>query len=124
MWSSDRPRAHQEAVVEINTQEYKRVTVVTVKGRVDSATSGELEASLKRLAEKAQSNLVLDLGGVEFLSSSGLRVLVTALKAARQAGGDVIIARPAEQAADAISIAGLDKLFKSYPDREAAVASF
>jgi len=110
--------------VEINTQEYKRVTVVTVKGRVDSATSGELEAALKRLAEKAQTNLVMDLGGVEFLSSSGLRVLVTALKAARQAGGDLIVARPAEQAADAISIAGLDTLFKTYPDREAAVASF
>jgi anti-anti-sigma factor len=110
--------------VEITTQEYKRVTVVTVRGRVDSSTSGELEATLRKLAEKAQTNVVMDLGGVEFLSSSGLRVLVTALKAARQAGGDVVLARPAEQAADAISIAGLDTLFKSFPDREAAVASF
>ncbi len=110
--------------MEITTHEYKRVSVVAVKGRVDSATSGELETTLKRLAEKAQTNLVLDLAGVEFLSSSGLRVLVTAMKAARQAGGDLVIARPAEQAADAISIAGLDTLFKSYPDREAAVASF
>jgi len=110
--------------VETTTHEYKRVTVVTVKGRVDSATSGELEATLKRLAEKAQTNLILDLGGVEFLSSSGLRVLVTALKASRHAGGELVLARPAEQAADAISIAGLDALFKTYPDREAAVASF
>jgi len=110
--------------VEISVQEYKRVAVVTVKGRVDSATSGELENSLRSLLDSGHVNLVLDLSEVQFLSSSGLRVLVSALKSARSAGGDLCLARPADQAADAIAIAGLDALFKTYPDREAAIGSF
>ncbi|MEW6568274.1 MAG: STAS domain-containing protein [Chloroflexota bacterium] len=110
--------------MEISVQEYKRVAVVTIRGRVDSATSGELENALRSLLERGQYNLVLDLDQVEFLSSSGLRVLVSALKSVRSAGGELCLARPAEQAADAIAIAGLDALFKTYADREAAIASF
>lgn len=110
--------------MEISTHEYKRVVVLTVKGRVDSASSGELESSLKSFLGRGQYNLVLDLAGVDFLSSSGLRVMVSTLKTVRAAGGEMVLACPAVQAADAIAIAGLDALFKTYPDREAAIASF
>jgi anti-sigma B factor antagonist len=110
--------------VDIQTQVYQRVTAISVKGRVDSSTAGDLEAALKRLLEEGTSNLILDLSGVEFLSSSGLRVLVTTLKAVRKSGGDLRLAQLSQRAADAIDLAGLDVLFKTYGDREAAVASF
>ncbi|OGO13914.1 MAG: hypothetical protein A2Y93_13860 [Chloroflexi bacterium RBG_13_68_17] len=110
--------------MEITTQEYKRLTVVTVTGRVDSATSGDFESALHGLIEKGRFNLVLDMAGVEFLSSSGLRVMVSVLKTVRQAGGELCTAQPAAQASDAIAIAGLDALFRTYPSREAAIASF
>jgi len=110
--------------VDIQTQVYPRVTVVSVQGRVDSSTAGDLEAALQKLIEQGKSNFVLDLSGVEFLSSSGLRVLVTTLKAVRKTGGDLRLAQPSQRAADAINLAGLDVLFQSYGDREAAVASF
>jgi anti-sigma B factor antagonist len=110
--------------VEIKSQVYKRVVAVTVTGRVDSATAGDLEAALTGLSGEAGGNLVLDLGGVDFLSSSGLRVLVTTLKTVRKTGGDVRLASPSQRATDAINLAGLDVLFKVFPDREAAIASY
>ncbi len=110
--------------MEITTQEYKRLTVVTVTGRVDSATSGDFESALHGLIEKGRFSLVLDMAGVEFLSSSGLRVMVSVLKSVRQAGGELCVAQPAAQASDAIAIAGLDALFRTFPSREAAIASF
>lgn len=110
--------------MEIKTQPYERVTVVAVEGRVDSASAGDLEAELKRLIEEGKASFVLDLSGVEFLSSSGLRVLVTTLKTVRKAGGDLRLAQMSQRASDAIELAGLDPLFKTYEDREAAVASF
>jgi anti-sigma B factor antagonist len=110
--------------VEIKTQTYKRVVAVTVTGRVDSATAGDLEAALTALTSEARSNLVLDLEGVDFLSSSGLRVLVTTLKSVRKVGGDVRLAKPSQRALDAINLAGLDVLFKVFPDRESAIASY
>ena len=110
--------------METQTQVYQRVTVMSVKGRVDSTSAGELESALKKLLDDGKSNLVLDLSGVEFLSSSGLRVLVTTLKAVRKTGGDLRLALSSQRASDAIALAGLDVLFKSYGDREGAVASF
>jgi anti-sigma B factor antagonist len=110
--------------VEIKTQVYQRVTVVSASGRVDSATAGDLETELKTQMDQGKVNFVLDLSGVDFLSSSGLRVLVTTLKAVRRSGGDLRLAQPSQRATDAIDLAGLDVLFQAYPDREAAIASF
>jgi anti-sigma B factor antagonist len=110
--------------VEIKSQAYKRVVAVTVTGRIDSATAGDLEAALNALTSEGKSNFVLDLGGVDFLSSSGLRVLVTTLKSVRKTAGDVRLAQPSQRAQDAINLAGLDVLFKVFPDRESAIASY
>jgi anti-sigma B factor antagonist len=109
--------------MEIQIQEYKRVAVVTISGRIDSSSSADLETSLQALVDKGKRNLVLDLSKVEFLSSSGLRVIVNAYKACKEVG-QLCVAQPSERAASSLSIAGIDTLFKVYPTREAAIASF
>ena len=110
--------------MEIQTQEYKRVAVLSITGRIDSATSSEFEAALQEVIGKGKRNLILDMSQVEFLSSSGLRVLVTTLKSLRKTGGELCIAQPSQRARAAIDIAGLDVLFKFFDDRESAIASF
>ncbi len=110
--------------MEISSTIHRRVVVITVSGRIDTATSSEFEEALEDVIEKGQKNLVMDFAAVDFLSSSGLRVLVTIRKKLRQAGGDIVLATPSERAADSFEIAGLDKLFPSYPDRESAVGAF
>jgi anti-sigma B factor antagonist len=110
--------------MEIEIHEYKRVAVLAITGRIDSATSAEFEASLQDLMGKGKRHFILDMSQVEFLSSSGLRVLVTTLKSLRKSGGELCIAQPSQRARDAIDIAGLDVLFKFYDDRESAIASF
>jgi anti-sigma B factor antagonist len=109
--------------MESQIQEYKRVAVVTLTGRIDSSSAADLEASLQDLINKGKRNLVLDMSAVEFLSSSGLRVIVNAYKACRDVG-QLCVAQPSERAASSLSIAGIDKLFTIYPSREAAIASF
>ena len=68
--------------------------------------------------------MVMDFSDVDFLSSSGLRILVTTRKKLREMGGDIVLANPSQRATDSIEIAGLDKLFTSYPNREEAIGSF
>ncbi len=109
--------------MEIQIQEYKRVAVVSISGRIDSSSSADLEASLQALVDKGKRNLVLDLSKVEFLSSSGLRVIVNAYKACKEVG-QLCVAQPSERAASSLSIAGIDTLFTVHPTREAAIASF
>jgi anti-anti-sigma factor len=104
--------------------EYKRVSVVSVTGRIDSATARDFESELNDLTSKGKNNIVLDLGEVDFISSAGLRVLVTTRKAVRSAGGNLVLADPSERVKETLEIAGLDVLFDEFEDREAAVASF
>ena len=110
--------------MEIQTVEYKRVSVVSVTGRIDSATARDFETELNDHTSKGKNNIVLDLGAVDFISSAGLRVLVTTRKAVRSAGGNLVLANSSERVKETLEIAGLDVLFDEFEDREAAVASF
>jgi anti-sigma B factor antagonist len=110
--------------MDIQTQEHKRVVVVSVAGRIDSATAGEFEDTLNEFTQQGKNNIVLDLSDVDFISSAGLRVLVTARKAVKSSGGEIVFAESSEQVLETLEIAGLDVLFEQYPDREAAVGSF
>ena len=110
--------------MEITTKEYRRVAVISVSGRIDTSTSTKFEETINDLIDKGHFNLVMDFNEVDFLSSSGLRILVTTRKKLREMGGDVVLANPSQRAADSVEIAGLDKLFQSYPDREEAIGSF
>jgi anti-sigma B factor antagonist len=110
--------------VEITTKEYRRVAVISVSGRIDTSTSTQFEETINDLIDNGHFNLVMDFNEVDFLSSSGLRILVTTRKKLREMGGDVVLANPSQRAADSVEIAGLDKLFQSYPNREEAIGSF
>ena len=104
--------------------EYKRLSVVNISGRIDAASAPELEEALEKLRKDGFKNLVLDMGEVTFISSSGLRVMLIARKAAKRGRGRVVIAQPSERVIDTLDIAGLDVLFETYEDRESAIASY
>ncbi|MGQ9681071.1 MAG: STAS domain-containing protein [Anaerolineae bacterium] len=112
-------------MMEVKTKQLKRVGVVEVSGRVDSATAPRLEAALQEIMGQSRFRIVVDLGAVEYLSSAGLRVLVSALKQARRWNrGDVRLARVPVRIKDVLQLAGLDVLFRSYEDPVDAVGSF
>ena len=108
----------------INIREFRRVALVAVEGRIDSATSGDFETSIQNVLENVGKNIILDLSAVDFLSSSGLRVLVTTRKSAETKGGELSLCSPSKHSADSLKISGLDILFKVYPDRELAIGSY
>ena len=111
-------------MLDISVQTLKRVDVVTVSGRVDSNTSPDLEAALEERMAEGRYNLVVDLSDVNYLSSAGLRTLVSALRTCKKKGGDVRIASPSERVFEVMALAGLDSLFTSYDDVTVAVGSY
>jgi anti-sigma B factor antagonist len=110
--------------MEITTQEFQRVAVVSVSGRVDSATSPELESRLRELVEADKTQIVLDLRNVEYMSSAGLRAMVSTLKAVKRANGDLRVASPSPRVEEVLRLAGLTSIFSIHPNQEEAVASF
>ena len=113
-----------DTAVNVSVESMKRVDLVTVNGRIDSSNAAHFEKSLEELMETGRHKLVLNLTGVSYMSSAGLRTLVSALKECKKRSGDVRLAAPSERVAEVLSLAGLDSLFQVYDDDTAAVGSF
>lgn len=110
--------------MDISVKELKRVSILTVSGRVDSSTAPDFDKALQSLINANRSQIVVDMKDVEYLSSAGLRALVAALKAAKSGGGDVRIAQPSRRVREVIDLAGLNSVFTIYDDMVEAVGSF
>lgn len=110
--------------MQITTEELKRVTLFVVTGRVDSTNATELGEALNAAIEAGRTLLVADLSGVEYMSSAGLRELVTALKKVKRGTGDLRLAAPSERVRDVLDLAGLDSIFEIYDSQVEAVGSF
>src|SRR5690554_4629360 len=111
-------------MLDINVQEMKRVDLITVAGRVDSSTAHELEQVLEERTKHGRYNLVLEMSGVTYLSSAGLRALVSTLRNCKKRGGDVRIANPSQRVQEVMELAGLDVLFDTFDDVTVAVGSY
>lgn len=96
--------------------------VVRLTGRLDLLVAAEVRQALARAVADGRRRMVVDLGDVSFVDSSGLGALISGLKAARQAGGDLRIARPSEQARMILQLTTLDRVLKPYASVEEAAA--
>jgi anti-sigma B factor antagonist len=111
--------------MEITTKQLKRVDVVTVSGRVDSSTAPELDEVLKSILEAERYRICMDLSDLEYISSAGIKVLISVLKTCKRWNrGDLRLTNLLPRIADVFDLAGLTPLFKIYPNLVEAVGSF
>ena len=108
----------------ILVESFKRVDLVEVSGRIDSSNAHEFDETMKQLADQDRHQLVLNLGNVEYMSSAGLRAIVTALRTSKKNNGDVRISQPSDRVKEVLDLAGLTSLFQYYDDDTSAVGSY
>ena len=97
------------------------LTILRVKGRVDASTSAQLERVVQGAFEGGRKACVLNLGGVDYLSSAGIRVLMIGAKKANFIGGAFILCAVRPPVTGILGMVGLDPLFQSFADEESAV---
>ncbi len=97
--------------------------VITPAGRLDSNSGVRLEKSLSIQLQQGTTWLLVDMSSVEYIASSGLKVLVSAWRRARDAGGDVVLAGMQPRIVEIFEMVGFDMLFQIYPDLHAALAA-
>jgi anti-sigma B factor antagonist len=110
--------------MDISVQALKRAQIVDVKGRIDSSSAPQLDDKLKQLRDAGNYNIVLDLSGVDYMSSAALRAIVSALRDCKRHGGDVFLANPSSRVGEVLELAGLTSLFQIFDDKTSAVGSF
>lgn len=82
-----------------------------LEGRLDTAASTQFAADMQPLIDNADKAIVLDCAGLEFISSSGLRLLLSLRKASLAAGGSVTIRNVNDSVKSVLSITGFYSLF-------------
>ncbi|MFN2137468.1 MAG: STAS domain-containing protein [Candidatus Promineifilaceae bacterium] len=112
----------------ITTEQLKRVMLVAANGRIDSSNASELDSALKEAIEAGNSGIIVNLSGVEYMSSAGLRALVSALRECKKRRGDLVISQPSPRVSEVLELAGLstgpNPLFSVYENDASAVGSF
>ncbi len=98
--------------MDITTSDSSAGTVVAVTGELDVFTAPALEQELQRCIESGKADIVVDLSGVDFLDSTGLGVMVKALKWAREAGGGLRVVATEERITKVFTITGLDEVMQ------------
>ena len=97
--------------------------VLAVGGEIDVATAPRLREQLIALVNDGHHRIVVDLGAVDFLDSTGLGVLVGALKRVRTHDGDLGLVCAEPRIMKVFEITGLTKVFAMYESLDQAVAA-
>ena len=97
------------------------IDIVALAGRLVMADVPEVRQKLLTTVEQGGGKLILDLAQVGFMDSSGLSVLVSALKATRAKGGDIALLHLSPNVRSLIELTRLQQIFPIFDDEAAAL---
>jgi anti-sigma B factor antagonist len=100
------------------------VSIISVKGYVDTTTSTELEESLKRLLRKGRYDIVIDLTDVNYISSAGWGIFISEIKEIRENGGDLKLSAMTGDVYEVFELLEFQTILESYDTVDEAVESF
>jgi stage II sporulation protein AA (anti-sigma F factor antagonist) len=109
--------------MEIQSEQYQQTLVVSLAGSLDALTADQAQATIGTQLNGGQQQVVLDLSRVDFMSSSGIRLLLEMLKRSREVGGDLCLVAAQPGVQRTLEISGLVRILKIYPSVEEAVRS-
>ncbi len=93
-------------------QQQDGALVAIFEGRLDTAASPQCEQDLKPLFECTGQNIILDCAGLEYISSSGLRIFLSILKTAKPKGSSIFIKDMSEDLQNVFKLTGFINFFQ------------
>ena len=102
--------------MKIAITELKNASLIAISGRIDSDTSPEVARAFQSVQEQGHYYILVDMGGLEYISSATLRALMAAQRASKRNGGEVVLLRVPETVRNVLDMAGLLDLYTSVDD--------
>lgn len=112
--------------MELKISEERRgegIVIVSVAGRLNAVTAGELKIRIKSLIEESFIHIVLALAETSFIDSSGLSAIVSALKGVREKNGTLKLVGINSNVKTVFELTRLERIFEFYNDVEQALAA-
>ena len=111
-------------ILQITREKRDAIDVVCMSGRLDTNTAIEADVELKKIIASGSLQIVLNFKNLNYISSSGLRIMILALREMKKRQGDVKLACLRPSVKEILHIAGFDRLFSLYETEEEAIKSF
>ncbi len=108
--------------MDITIKETQGVTIATVSGDVDGSTAATLQEQILPLAQ-AGSKILLDMTNVPYMSSAGLRMLLSLYRKATSVDGKLVLVGLSEEILDTMSITGFLDFFTTCDTVDAGMAA-
>ena len=100
------------------------IAVVRVTGYVDTTTSHELEKKINSVLERRCYNVVVDLSGVDYVSSAGWGIFIGEIREIREQEGDLKLAGMVGDVHEVFQLLEFHSILESYPTTQEAVDAF
>jgi len=110
--------------MEILEEKINDVQVLKLKGRLDASSAKDIKDKINSLVKEKSVKLVIDIGAVDFIDSSGLGTLVSSLRSVNKSGGDIKISSLQDQVRAIFELTRLHRVFGIYEDGNTAAMSF
>lgn len=107
--------------MEVAFETMNDATIAVITGRIDSATSKELETKLIPMINTGIKKMVVDFSKVDFVSSAGLRVILLAAKKLKQANGKMALCCMKNTIKEVFDISGFSSIIPISPSRDEAL---
>jgi anti-anti-sigma factor len=108
--------------MEIEARKEKSTTIVKVTGKMDAVSSPEFEKKLLELMGEGEKDFVIDLAGLDYISSAGLRVILATAKKLKGKEGKLLLCSLKDMVKEVFEISGFTAIIPIYESVEAAVA--
>jgi anti-sigma B factor antagonist len=108
--------------MKLTTEVVGKITIISIMGDIDSLTSEEVGEILLRLLEAGCDTLVIDFEHMPFMSSIGLRVLLSVYQAAELTQTPVVLAAPQSGVEQVLDTTGFSSFLTCYDSVDDAIA--
>nr|WP_319376440.1 STAS domain-containing protein [uncultured Methanoregula sp.] len=110
--------------MEISSSTQEKGTILTLTGRIDTATAPALEQAINKEIDLGHRRILLNFSGVSYISSGGLRVLLAAAKKLKGPADRFGLANLTPEVLKILKLAGFTSIFSIYSSEGEALAGW
>lgn len=110
--------------MEITTNEENGICIAALSGKLNTANATDAESALMELLDQGKHSLLLDFSGVDYIASSGLRVLLKLAQRMKNEGGNLRLCSANDSVNNVFRISGFDKILEIHESKQQALQGF
>jgi anti-anti-sigma factor len=110
--------------MDITPRQNGDILVLDMIGRLDSSTSGSAHDAFVKFANSGAKRIVLNLDKLDYVTSAGIRAILTLAKLAQSSNGELKICHATGGVKDVLQASGFNSLIKIFDDEQSAIASW